>query len=175
MKKIVTVLSALAIATSLSGCNIIIETAPEKPKTETATPAMPKGNVKIYIPSDNGSGLIARSLSIQYEDVNYVRILSEILAKDRASAHPIFPPMLSVRSVSVKDGIATVDFSKEILNLTSGTTTEELLISSMVDTLTEYPIITGVVFTAEGKSIKKLSGHYDMTQIFKRNEALIQK
>ncbi len=64
----------------------------------------------------------------------------------------ILPPGTRVLDVTVKDGLATVNFSREVLEHPStGAEGEALGIQSVVNTLTEFPDIRQVSFQVEGK------------------------
>ena len=167
MKKYLIGALALSLLLPLSGCMNENTTPPQKQEETKQTPAK-KGPGVLYLPSEDGTGVLPKTLTLTHETTDAAQILTALIAADRAAPYPLFPENLTVRSVSIKDSIATVDFSKELKNLAAGQTTETLFITSVVNTLTEDPAITGVRFTIEGTPIQKLSGHYDMTQIFKR-------
>ncbi|MDQ0286314.1 hypothetical protein J2Z49_001428 [Desulfofundulus luciae] len=64
----------------------------------------------------------------------------------------ILPSNTKVLGVTVKDGLATVNFSREVLEHPSaGAEGEALGIQSVVNTLTEFPEIRQVSFQVEGK------------------------
>ncbi len=167
MKKRILAALALSLLLPLSGC-LNEKQAPPQKQEETTQSLTKQGPVVLYLPTEDGTDVLPKTLAITYETTDPARVLTELLAADRAATYPLFPENLTVRSVTVKDGIATVDFSRELQNLASGQTTENLFIASVVNTLTEYPTVTGVRFTMEGAPIQTHSGHYDMTQIFKR-------
>ncbi len=74
----------------------------------------------------------------------------EILINDEKS---IFPPGTKVLDINIENGIATVNFSREVLsNANVGSTGEALGIQSVVNTLTEFPNIEKVAFQVEGSS-----------------------
>ena len=52
----------------------------------------------------------------------------------------------------IEDKVATVDWSAEVLEGSGGARVEELAIQSIVYTLTEFPTISSVRFTVEGKA-----------------------
>lgn len=67
-------------------------------------------------------------------------------------ASRILPPQTRVLGVTVKDGTATVNFSREVLEQHGvGAEGEALAIQSVVNTLTEFPEIRQVSFQVEGK------------------------
>jgi spore germination protein GerM len=74
----------------------------------------------------------------------------------------------------VKDGLATVDFTKELTTrFVGGSTGEEMLVGSLVNTLTEFPEVTSVLILVEGKEIDTISGHLDTSVPFKRMGELL--
>lgn len=67
-------------------------------------------------------------------------------------ATPIFPQNTRVLGVTVKDGLATVNFSREVLEQTAvGSEGEALALQSVVNTLTEFPEIRAVSLQVEGQ------------------------
>ena len=73
----------------------------------------------------------------------YKRIVQEIVkGPTDAQTYPTIPSTVKVNSVTVANGLAIVDFSKEIITDTQeiphSSTTEVLAIYSIVDTLTEF-------------------------------------
>lgn len=93
------------------------------------------------------------------------------------------PSKTRVLSIKVANGLATVDFSKEVLDANIGSEAEALGIAQIVNTLTEYPSISKVKFLVEGKEEGEINGRevrdwwghvglYD--QPFSRNTALIK-
>lgn len=118
--------------------------------------------------------LVPVTVKMKLKDDPPKAALAAMIADDRKQKYPILPKGLSVNTVKVKDGIATVDFSKELLNMDKSTTTEELFTAMTVNTLTEFPDIKEVKFLMNGKAITHLSGHSDMTRTFKRMNDIIK-
>jgi len=93
------------------------------------------------------------------------------------------PPKTKVLSIKVSNGLATVDFSKEVLVANMGSEAEALGIAQIVNTLTEYPSISKVKFLVEGKEQGMVNGREVMDwwghvglyeQPFSRNTALVK-
>ncbi|MEG3070925.1 MAG: GerMN domain-containing protein [Candidatus Syntrophopropionicum ammoniitolerans] len=63
----------------------------------------------------------------------------------------MLPAATKVNSIDIEDGLATVDFSQEVLHANVGASGEALGIQSIVNTLTEFPEIKKVSFTVEGE------------------------
>lgn len=74
----------------------------------------------------------------------------EQLIKDKRS---ILPPGTKLLGITIEKGLATVNFSKEVLNNPNVGSDGELLgIKSIVNTLTDLPNIEKVAFQVEGRS-----------------------
>ncbi len=64
----------------------------------------------------------------------------------------VLPVDTKILGISIKDGLATVDFSEEVLSANVGSSGEALGITSIVNTLTEFSTIQKVQFTVEGSA-----------------------
>ena len=62
-----------------------------------------------------------------------------------------FPKASTINSVIVQEGLAIVDWSADVLEASVGAEVEAMGIQSAVYTLTQFPSITKVRFTVEGK------------------------
>ena len=86
----------------------------------------------------------------------------------------VFPKKAKLLGVTVKDGVATVDFSKELQsNFSGGSTGEEMLIGSIVNTLTDFSEIQKVRILIDGASVEPLSGHMDLSDPLPRMTELL--
>ena len=75
--------------------------------------------------------------------------MEELINDDKS----ILPDGVEVLGITVENGLATIDFSQEVLNNASvGSEGEELGIQSIVNTLTDLPNIEKVAFHVEGKA-----------------------
>lgn len=82
---------------------------------------------------------------------------------------------MKLRSVKVQDGVATVDFSKELQkNFNGGSTGEEMLVGSIVNTLTDFPEVKKVRIRIEGEDVETLSGHMDLSEPLPRMTELLK-
>lgn len=119
----------------------------EKNKTETI-------NVAVYYPkiNDNGSYLVREVHAVPLtKDVKVAALNELIKGKPKTGgAFRVLPEGTKVLGVTVKNGIATVDFSRDVLNANVGASGEALGIQSIVNTLTEFSGIEKVSFTVEG-------------------------
>ena len=134
--------------------------------------------VKVYYPDDSGVRLVEveRRIKIGHEDEKYSAAL-EMLLEDphEENLTKIFPKNASIRSVKVADGLATVDLDGAMLKtMVGGSTGEEFLVGSVVDTLTSFPEITWVKFLVDGREIETLKGHMDLSTPLERMDGLLE-
>ncbi len=158
------------------------KTAPDKPvRTTENQPAKNEQteqsmNIKVYYPDDSGMKLVEVERKIIVDDsVDKYTAAVETLMEEPAEENltRIFPKNAAIRSVTVRDGLATVDFDGSILKgFVGGSTGEEFLIGSIVDTLTNFPEVKRVKFLVDGKEIETLSGHMDLSTPLERMNTL---
>lgn len=88
---------------------------------------------------------------------------------------PTIPQGVVLRNINVKNGLATVDFSKELKTNHGGGSTGELsTVYSIVNTLTQFPAVQKVQILIDGKKIETLAGHMDLTQPLDRDADIIR-
>jgi len=144
--------------------------------------------VKLYfaVYEDDRAYLEAEIRNIADDGSLYLNIIEELIkGPESGQLMATLPPDAKVNSVTVSDGIAIVDFSREIITSTDiiphSSTTEILAIFSIVDTLTEFKEIQKVRITVEGKQEGELNGlyiedfwgHVGIYEDFERNEQVI--
>lgn len=135
--------------------------------------------ITIYFPDANGEKLIPvqRQIDPSIKD-KYAAAVQALIDGPASDAEGIYimPKGTKLLGVTVQDGTATVDFSREFgKGFAGGSTSEIMLIGSIVDTLTQFDEIKTVRFTVEGKPIDSLSGHFDLTAPQQRMEDLLNK
>jgi len=144
----------------------------EKPQQK---PVDEKVTVKLYYPTDDAEKLVAVETKVLTKDKYKASVDALIAGPNKTGLTGIFPKGVKVRSIKVKDGLATVDFTKELTKrFVGGSTGEEMLVGSLVNTLTGFPEITSVLITVEGKEIETIAGHLDTSIPFKRMEDLLK-
>ena len=156
-----------------------------KDKTKPAEQTPAKGehaehamNINVYFPDDSGMRLVEVEREILFGDETdkyaaAVETMTEEPSENNLTR--IFPKNAKIRSIRVSDGLATVDFDESILkSFVGGSTGEEFLIGSIVNTLTNFPEITRVKFLVGGKEIETLSGHMDLSTPLERMNNLTE-
>ena len=149
---------------------------PDDKQSAVDKPAKKSMNVKVYYPDDSGMKLVEVEREIVIDDSTNKYIAAvETLLEDPAEDNltKIFPNNAAIRSVKVTDGLAIVDFDGSLLkSFVGGSTGEEFLIGSVVDTLTNFPEVKRVKFLVDGKEIETLSGHMDLSTPLERMDNL---
>ena len=184
--KYILVLSLLGLLMLISGCD---KTEPQtdvmkdKIKDEKVTSNInnvdnKKENIIIYFPNENATALVpeVRNIKSGSNDV-LIDALNDLLigTKQNGSVN-IIPKGTKLHGLEVKNKIAYVNFSKEFVkNFNGGSTGEIFLVGSIVNTLTEFPQVTSVVFMVDGKPIDTIAGHMDLTEPVKRMDNIINK
>ena len=131
--------------------------------------------IKLYFPNESGDSLQPVKVNVPVED-KYTQAVKELVAGTKEPGLTnIFPKGVKVRSVKVTGDLATVDFSKELTHkFVGGSTGEQMLISALVNTMTEFPDIERVLITVEGERIETIAGHLDTSEPFTRPTGLVQ-
>lgn len=141
-----------------------------------AAPQAKLVNIKVYYPDENATGLVAVEKSVKDSDNKYQAAVEALMAgTDKKGLANVFPKKAKLLQVTVSGKVAKVDFSKELQkNFVGGSTGEEMLVGSVVNTLTEFPEIQKVQILVDGKEIETLSGHMDLSQPLPRMNELLK-
>ncbi len=148
-------------------------------KINTPVPATPavsgQTEVKLSFPTEAGDSLGSAKVRVPVDD-NYTAAAKELVAGTKEPGlTAIFPKGVKVLSVKVEGNLAIVDFSKELTHkFIGGSTGEQMLVSALVNTMTEFPEIERVLITVEGERIETIAGHLDTSEPFTRPTGLVQ-
>ena len=151
------------------------ETSVTSEETENNNSSNEEVTINVYYADQNGEYLIgeARILS---GGSKYVDAIAEMMKEPiDNSLVKLIPESTKINSVTVKDGMAKVDLSKNFVDdRFVSDTTDILLIYSIVNTLTEFPDVNSVEFYIDGVRLDVL-GMLDLQgPLFGRND-LIKK
>ena len=133
-------------------------------------------NIKVYYPDENATGLVAVEKSIKDTDNKYQAAVEALIAgTEKKGLANVFPKKAKLLQVTVSGKVAKVDFSRELQkNFVGGSTGEEMLVGSVVNTLTEFPEIKKVQILVDGQEVETLSGHMDLSQPLPRMTELLK-
>ncbi|MCL4417822.1 MAG: GerMN domain-containing protein [Actinobacteria bacterium] len=131
--------------------------------------------INVYYADQNGENLVGEARILSGSS-KYVDAISEMMKEPiDSSLVKLIPESTKINSVTVKDGMAKVDLSKNFVDgRFIGDSTDILLIYSIVNTLTEFPDVNSVEFYIDGEKLNIL-GQLDLQEpLFRRND-LIKK
>lgn len=130
--------------------------------------------VRLYYPDNEGEKVVPVKAKVAEKEKYRAAVEELVKGTSEPGLTGIFPKGVKVNRVTVKNGLAVVDFSPELVErFVGGSTGEEMLIGSLVNTLTEFPEITKVQITVNGKAIETISGHLDTSAPFPRQTDLL--
>ena len=135
-------------------------------------------SIRVYYPNEDGSRLIAVTKTIHPDQKTdkYTAAIQALMAGTSAKGQVnIIPKTAKLHSVHVHDGVASVDFSGELVKkFSGGSSGETMLVGSIVDTLTEFPDIQKVQILSDGKKVETIAGHMDTSEPLARMGKIIQ-
>lgn len=179
-RKLFTIAAMMVISVVLTGCGTLQtlvqkdgETSPLSQwiggKDQQAVPAITNlGDgkaVNLYFPDSTGKFLVKeertlpKTLSLARETIN--QWIKGPTGKGNVQA--AVAPATTLLDISVKDGVATVDLSKEFIQPVSKVS-QEVSIYGLVNTLTQFPTVHEVRLRIEGKPLTKL-GNLDLSHL----------
>lgn len=133
-------------------------------------------NIAVYYLKDNNNEMyLVREVHEVGKNVGVAQAaLSELISGNplTSGAFKVLPADTEILGIIIENGLATVDFSAEVLQANVGSSGEALGIASIVNTLTEFPTIEEVQFTVDGSAENAMEwwGHVGLyDQPFKRN------
>lgn len=131
--------------------------------TPQPTPTPSKPSVVVYVPISEGNTYRWEAKPVPIgEGEDPLRIALEHLLITRDTP---FPQGTCLLRVTVHNGIAEVDFSRELVdNFPGGSTTEALIVESLCKTLAQFNDVEKVRILVEGKKIDTIGEHIDLTQ-----------
>lgn len=122
--------------------------------------------VALYFADSTGGNLvkeqrtIPKTLSLARETINQ---WIKGPATNSTSEQPVVSPKTTLLDIGINNGVATVDLSKDFLQL-YGNISQEITLYGLVDTVLQFPTIKEVHLRVEGKDLNKL-GIYDATHL----------
>ncbi|MDD4170173.1 MAG: Gmad2 immunoglobulin-like domain-containing protein [Desulfotomaculaceae bacterium] len=121
---------------------------------ETVPPSQEISVAVYYFKMTSDDAYLVREVhQVPYTKEVVKAALEELINTDPVTpgASRLLPPATKIRGITIRDGLATVDFSREVLLANVGASGEVCGIQSIVNTITEIPGIQKVSFMVEGK------------------------
>jgi len=129
--------------------------------------------IKVYYADQQGEFLIGESRKVSSEN-KYVEALYELMRLPMdSSLLRLIPDTTIINSVKIKEGVASVDLSKNFIDgRFISDTADILLVYSIVNTLTEFPGVDSVKFYIDGVKLDIL-GELDIKDpIYRKNDLI---
>lgn len=151
-----------------------------EPFPATLEPPTVTEEVILYFGKKDATAVVGETRSVTVPTgINrekFIHIVLEELIKgpERKDLAPTIPAGVKILSVALKEGIAHIDFSREMQSQhPGGAAGEAMTINSIVNTLTEFVYIDRVKMTVEGEPM--LIEHVFLEEPVGRNEEMIER
>lgn len=161
----------LCFSLSLAGCDFLNSDKDKKPQKIT---------FKVYRPNQNGDWLVAELHEKELKkDEQPLRVVLETLLSEQPTDKDlvnIFPKKVKLLDVKIQNDLAEINLSKEVLDSDiGGSLSEMMIVTSIVNTVTEFTEIKNVQILVEGQKVESIAGHMDVLDPLQRNESIIKK
>jgi len=123
-----------------------------------------KHNIKIFFSDSNAMYLVPITIGVEDGDIP-LRAMKKLLNGPPENSGLISTvwPGTKINNFTIEDGVATIDFSNEVLGYGGGTTAETMLLNSVVLTLTQFEEIEAVQILIDGKKVEFLPEGSDIS------------
>lgn len=132
--------------------------------------------ITLYYPNQTADMLLKeeRVLQVDGGKINEAVVLSELIkGTANADAVNVIPASAKVLSCETKEGICYVNLSKDFIDKKpQGSTSETMVIDSIVYTLTEFEDVVKVMFLIEGEKAEAY-GQMVFNEPFERSESVV--
>lgn len=137
-------------------------TEADQKSQETNTPEMKTVQIKVYYTDQNAEKLVENQENISYKTdrEKYAAALNALKKSSDPNVIPLFE-QVTFKSVTPDNDALKVDLSfTEAAQL--GGSGEEMLIQALKKTAFQFPEISKLYITKDGKQVESLMGHFDL-------------
>ncbi|MBQ6550806.1 MAG: GerMN domain-containing protein [Lachnospiraceae bacterium] len=139
--------------------------------------AYTRGTIVLYFATPDGTALRESTLNVAYQNSSPLEryVLQRLVTgpSDESQGIATLPSNTKILSVSTKDGICQVDLNDAFLK-ESMVLTPEVIIYSIVNSLTEVNGVTGVQISVNGSSSVLFMDEIPLSQTFVKNVNLME-
>ncbi|TFG93842.1 MAG: hypothetical protein E4H15_00130 [Syntrophobacterales bacterium] len=137
-----------------------------------------KQKVKLYFSDLNERFLIPEERYItnrESPEDTVSALVTALIEGSHTDLLETFPRETVLRGVTVKDGIASIDFGRNLIDLHPGGSASEMMtIYSLTNTIIlNVPSVTKVKILIDGKDVETIKGHIDTSRPFEVNKEVI--
>jgi len=131
-------------------------------------------DIVLYFSDAQAEKLVKEVRSVPRTEAVAKVAVEELIKGPVKGGEATMPKGTRLLGVSIKDGLAEVNLSKEFVdNHPGGSAGERLTVYSIVDTLTEFSTVKQVRLLVEGAAVDTIAGHMDVSQPVQREEDLL--
>lgn len=131
-------------------------------------------DITLYFGDDQGEKLVREVRTFPKTESVATSAVEELIKGPTQGGAATIPEGVRLLGVSIKDGVADVNLSKEFVdNHPGGSAGERMTVYSVVDTLTELRTVKQVRFLVEGATVDTIAGHMDVSQPIQREESVL--
>lgn len=158
------------IVIGISICAVVILAflflVPPAPSPQVPTPVpLPRISLTLYFATPDAAGLKPEQREVAATSEPSRTAMEELLRGSQTGLTSPMPAGTKLRGLAIRDRVAYVDLSDDILKTPNrGSASEMLIVSSIVNTLTEFTGIEKVQILIEGKELETLYGHLDLSE-----------
>ncbi len=110
--------------------------------------------INLYFADESFEGLVRNTITSstsQNKPIELIAISALISGPETDTARKAIPDGTLLNDIYIKDGVCTIDFSPEfVLNAEHNKTSEAVTLFSIVNTMTELPLVNSVKFLIDG-------------------------
>lgn len=132
-------------------------------------------DIVLFFATSDGQGLKKEIRTIPKNEGVARDVINELIKGPADSTlFPTIPASTVLEDINIKDGVCIVDFSSSFLtDSAEGAIDGELMLYSLVDSLTQFPTISEVRILVNGEVQQTMIGGIDLSQNLTRNEECI--
>lgn len=134
--------------------------------------------VVLYFSDPEGKALVAEERTIPKVEGIARETIKELISGPHPESGLLgtIPEGTALRDINIRpDGLAIVDFSKELITNFNGDSTSEILtVYSIVNTLTQFDTVKEVQILVDGQVVETINGHVDVSEAMARDENIIK-
>ena len=130
----------------------------------------------LYFANEEGDGLVQTTEAVAYNsNISMEKLVTEHIISGPLSngLYPVTDPGVGLMGVTTKDGVCYVNLSKEFL-VKQGKLTDEVVLYSFVNSLTELPNINKVQFMIDSETEISFGEHSYLNEPFERNLEIVE-
>lgn len=134
--------------------------------------------IVLYFSDPEGKALVAEERTIPKVEGIARETIKELISGPHPESGLLgtIPAGTALRDINIRpDGLAIVDFTKELVTNFQGDSTSEILtVYSIVNTLTQFDTVDAVQILVDGQVVETLNGHVDVSEAMARDDAIIK-